>query len=97
MSIPIMIIGLLWGLYIPGYQLQRLLFKSEGMEMVVLSASLNAGIIVVLAFTLTFLGKLVGARLITPTGVWTSMLAVSLILLAIEFYQGYLATSVRKQ
>jgi hypothetical protein len=94
MNIVIMLLGLLYGLYIPGYQLQRLLFKSKGLEMAMMSVALNSLLIVALAFILTLIGKLFNTKLITPIGVWSALLAVSISLFALEYY---LVTSARKE
>lgn len=85
-KILMIIIGLLFVLFIPGYLLSLILLKkSDLVERIVLSFGLSVFIVVLLGFFLTLIGNFLDIKGITSLSVWTSLIIVCAIFVVALF------------
>jgi uncharacterized membrane protein len=83
--------GLLFAVFLPGYLLSLVLFKNiSSLERLCLSVGLSFSLMIFLGFLLTLLLKLAGEKMISPGGIWLSLVIICLICLDILLVRGEL-------
>ena len=86
MNIFIILAGLLFSIFLPGYLISLLLFrKLDILARITLSLAFTTVIVTVLSILLSWLSTIAGQKTITSYIVWSSLLLISLIFVTLIF------------